>query len=70
MFITISYIPYHYKGQEGETTADLAKAVNAEIGGGGHVHPDSDEELQVATPLPTRGKRTREIRRIEVKFFC
>ena len=25
---------------------DLARAVNAEIGRGGQVHPDSDEELQ------------------------
>ena len=52
------FTPYHYKGLEGETTADLAKAVNAKIGRGSHVHPDSDEELQAATPLPTRGKRT------------
>ena len=45
MSVYLSDIPYHYKGLEGETTADLAKAVNAEIGGGGHIHPDSDEEL-------------------------
>ena len=67
-FISNLRTPYHYKGLEGETTAELAKAVTAEIGGGGHVHPDSDEELQAAVPLPTRGKRTRETQRYEVKF--
>ena len=46
---------------------DLARAVNAEIGRGGHVHPDSDEELQAAPALPVRQKRTREPRRKEVK---
>ena len=47
----------------------IVKAVNAEIGRGGHVHPDSDEELQAATPLPTRGKRTRETQRSEVTLL-
>ena len=36
----------------GEDTIALANAVNEEIRRGGHVHPDSDKELQVAPVLP------------------
>ena len=47
----------------------LARAVNAKIGRGGHVHPDSEEELQVAPALPARQKRAREPRRGEVRII-
>ena len=64
----IIQVPYHHTGlSNSEDTMDLARAVNAEIGRGGHVHPDSDEELQAAPALPVRQKRTREPRRKEVK---
>ena len=43
---------YHRTGlNSSEDTMSLARAVNAEIGRGGHVHPDSEEELQVASAL-------------------
>ena len=63
----IVQFPYHCTGlSSSEDTLSLARAVNAEIGRGGNVHMDSDEELQAAPALPARQKRTREPKRTEV----